>query len=678
MSEPGVTGSHVLKSGQGFLLLDAEGRVSGDPSSPHGFFFRDTRHIRAFRPLLNGRDLIFRAAKDDGDGELVFDYVNPAMPDGKGGMLPEGAVAIRRRLAVWNDRVYESCTLRADRAAELTLGYRSESGFDDIFDARNPAILALPFARRKKRGHVTTVAQSPGRYCETYLWQDHKTRSASDYHFSAEFTRENGMFKFPLSLAPGRAKSLYAAFGPARENALLPTAANYRKAASRAARERNALHRYGPAITSDNPQADAALRQAQKDLSLLLAELPGGPYPFAGIPWFCTPFGRDGAKTALLLLDFYPQVAKGVLALQAEYQAPGDDAFFRAEKGKIFHELRFGESSALHENPFAHYYGGVDTTPLFVLLAHRYFERTGDEAFIRKIWPNLKEAARWTCRNMDANGGYVRYAYDPNGLTQQGWKDSADSIFLAEQPGLLAKDPVALCEVQAYAHEALRGAAAFARRFADPAFAAECETRADDLKTRFNHDFWQADMSCYAMALDAANMPSRVVSSNAGLALLTGIVPPARAAALAARLMRPDSFSGYGIRTLAEGPGFDPESYHRGSVWPHDSALVLKGMARFGLAAEVKKGAEGLLAAAVASSPARGRPQLSELFCGHARIPGQPPKPYPSACAPQAWAAAALIGVLAACGPDLPPEFGTITLHGPRRRKTAKPGPRPA
>jgi glycogen debranching enzyme len=661
MSEPGITGSYILKSGQGFLLLDAQGRIPGAPSSPHGFYLRDTRHVRAFRPLLNGRELVFRAAKDAGKGELVFEYVNPPMPDGHGGQLPEGSISIERRMTVWNDRVYERCRLSADRPARVTLGYASESGFDDIFDARNPAVLALPFEKRAKRGHVTTLSHGPKRYREKYLWQDYKTSSASDYRFSRELTRENGVFKFHMELTPGRAGNLFSAYGPENTRHLLPSAANYARAVSRAAREQGAIHRYGAALSSDAPVADAALKQAQKDLSLLISQLPTGPYPAAGIPWFCTPFGRDGAKTALLLMDFYPGIAKGVLALQAQYQAKDENIFFRAEKGKIFHELRFGQSSAARENPFSHYYGGVDTTPLFVMLAHAYYKRTKDKEFIREIWPNIKEALGWIERNMDANDGYVRYSYDPNGLTQQGWKDSRDSIFLAESPGQIAKDPIALCEVQAYAYEALKGGAVFAKLLGEPAPGPAWNIRAEELKTRFNRDFWMPKMNCYAMALDADDTPSRVISSNAGLALLSGIVPKERARKLAERLMQPDSFSGFGIRTLAIGPGYDAESYHRGSVWPHDHALILKGMSRFGLTAEVQKGAEGLLAAAA------HKPQLRELFCGHARIAGEPPKPYPSACAPQAWAAASLIGAVGACGKNLPPEFGRITVRkGPK------------
>jgi glycogen debranching enzyme len=666
MSEPGIAGSHILKNGQGFLLLDGEGNISGAPSSPHGFFFRDTRHVRAFRPLLGGREPVFVSAADNGGGELVFTYTNPPMPDGLGGRLPQGALSIERRLTVWKDRVYERLEISGAQAAAINFGYRSESGFDDIFDARNPAVLALPFEKRKKRGQVVTLTHGPKRHRERYLWQDYRTSSSSDYLFSREFTRENGVFKFRLELKPGKKQTLFAAFGPESKDGLLPNAANYKKAARRALRETFAVHRHGAKIFSDNPQADAALRQAQKDISLLLAELPTGLYPFAGIPWFCTPFGRDGSKTALLLLDFYPAIARGVLALQAKYQAQADDVFFRAEKGKIFHELRFGQSSAAHENPFSHYYGSVDTTPLFVMLAHKYYERTRDEKFIRQIWPNLKEAMGWIERNMDRYGGYVRYSYDPNGLTQQGWKDSRDAIFLESDPARIAKDPVALCEVQAYAYEALKGAAAFARLLGEKDAADGWDTRAGDLKARFDADFWQADMDCYAMALDADNTPSRVVSSNAGLAMLSDIVPADKARKLTARLMRPDSFSGFGIRTLAQGPGYDPESYHRGSVWPHDTALVLKGMSRFGLDAEVRKGAEGLLAAA------EHKPQLSELFCGHARVPGQPPKAYPSACAPQAWAAAAIIGVLGACISAPPPEFGNITVQ---KRALRKPGP---
>lgn len=436
-------------------------------------------------------------------------------------------------------------------------------------------------------------------------------------------------------------RALYIAVGD--ENTRLPgtLAAQFEKAVCHAKSNKEKLHRFGPRFESEDPLMNEALQQAQEDLSVMITDLETGPYPYAGLPWFSCPFGRDALITALLLLDNYPTLAKGVLAFQAKYQATEKDDFRQAAPGKIFHEMRFGETSAAGENPFARYYGGVDTTPLFVMVAHGYYSHTQDKAFIQSIWPHIERALSWVEENIKSNNGFVRYRYDKSGLTQQCWKDSTDSIFSMEDWQQLAKDPIATCEVQAYAYEALKAGEVFAAMMGKNRKSARYARLAADLYDRFNEKFWMKDRNCYAMALDGNDRQCAVISSNAGHCLLSDIVPKDRAERMVWRLMEKDSFSGYGIRTLAEGFGYDPLSYHRGSVWPHDTALVAMGMRKYGFHESSNRLGEGLL------EVYRYMKKIPELFSGDAQNETKDtgPRPYPSACIIQTWAAAAFLSL---------------------------------
>ncbi|HZT51191.1 MAG TPA: amylo-alpha-1,6-glucosidase, partial [Stellaceae bacterium] len=450
---------------------------------------------------------------------------------------------------------------------------------------------------------------------------------------------------FAVQLAPQATLRITVTLRCERDGRIPGQAADFAEANDAARARLRTLREAQCDVSSSNTAFAAWIARSQADLDMLTTALPTGPYPYAGIPWFNTAFGRDGIITALEALWAMPDMARGVLVFLAETQATENDPARDAEPGKILHETRKSEMAALGEVPFGRYYGSIDATPLFVVLAAAYHARSGDTAFIRRLWPNIAAALAWMRDHGDLDGdGFIEYdRRAEQGLSNQGWKDSGDAIFHAD--GRLARPPVALVEVQAYAYAAWQGAAALAAALGQAEDAHGYAARAEALRERFEATFWCEEIGSYALALDGDKAPCRVRSSNAGHALFAGIVTPARAARVAATLMQPEQFSGWGIRTIAMGERrYNPMSYHNGSVWPHDNGLIAMGFARYGLRAPLLKVMDGMFAASAAVELHR----LPELFCGFPRREREGPTLYPVACSPQAWSSACAFALLGA------------------------------
>lgn len=642
---------YVLKDGDSFLVANSLGNVV---SLSEGFFIQDTRILSTYQLLLGDQEPALLSAAVTQDNVLfVAHMTNRALSAIDEMGAPEGLIHLTRSRFLCKERIFEriTCVNYGARPARLPLRFKLAADFVDMFEVRG--------SKRSARGRLFESETGDWGYGFRYEGLDRVVRTSSVLFSRTPRFLEPGLLELVVALDPGGSDELYIEIGATPEGT--PTRERYRNEAATARRRMRRRQRRGARVASGGPLFDQWMRRSRSDLALLTSELETGPYPYAGIPWFSTPFGRDAVITALQTLWLDPALAKGVLSFLAKHQAKEDSPFLDAAPGKILHETRKGEMSALKELPFGLYYGGVDTTPLFIALAGAYLRRTGDAETIESLWPALLAAIQWIERVCDSDpNGFLVYARGSDrGLANQGWKDSGDSVFHAD--GRLAEGPIALVEVQGYVYAALRTMAELGERRA-PDAAERWGHRAEELRTVVEKMFWMEDAGYYGMALDGAGELCAVRTSNAGHLLFVGLPSPERAASVTEQLMSPAFFSGWGIRTVARGESrFNPISYHNGSVWPHDSALCAFGMARQGVRGAANRLLRGAFEAAVHFDM-----RVPELFCGFARTQGAPPVAYPIACLPQAWAAGSGLMLLQAClGVEIDGGSQTIHVHRP-------------
>jgi glycogen debranching enzyme len=682
----------VLKQADSFAVLDRVGGVESGEPTEFGLFHQDTRFLSLLtirmsvgchlpRPLV-----LLSSALTDDNAVLKVHLTNPGMEDLDEPGLPQGALHMLRSQVLWRGSLCDRLRIHnyGVRPVRFTLHVAFGADFADIFEARG--------VKRQRRGELLPARVGRDHVVLGYEGLDRRLRRSRIVFDPVPMALHAARAAFEVELQPHGAVTLRWTVGceaqAGREEAAVAKDAEspestqwYEAAVQQMAAKMSASRAAEPRLHTSNNQFNDWIGRSLADLYMLATDTAHGRYPYAGVPWFSTPFGRDGIIAALQSLWFAPDLARGVLCFLASTQAEHESAEQDAQPGKILHETRGGEMAAMGEVPFGRYYGSIDSTPLFLMLAGAYWRRTGDVELVDSLWPNVERALRWLDRHGDTDGdGFVEYERrTERGLANQGWKDSFDAVFHAD--GTLVEAPIALCEVQGYVYEARRSAAELARALGDEARAATLEEQAAALRERFERAFWCEDLGTYALALDGRKRPCRVRTSNAGQCLYTGIASAERARRVADTIMSESGFSGWGVRTVASVESrYSPMSYHDGSVWPHDNAVIAAGFGRYGLRDHAARILGGLFDASLYFDLYR----LPELFCGFARDRGEPPTLYPHACAPQAWAAAAPLMCLQAClglevdgtqgrvcfrNPVLPPFIEQIHLEGLRLKQ---------
>lgn len=684
-SSPADERRRVLKHGDTFAVFDHYGDIKPGGLGEEGLYHEGTRFLSCLVLELAGtRPFFLSSTVQDENDQLAVALTNPDLLRDGQIRFPLGTLHLAVKKFLWREACYQQLRVRnhGRESVETELFLHFGADFADIFEVRG--------MKRKARGWDLDPVLGLDRVVLGYRGRDAVVRrTLLDFEQQPSLLTAS-MARFNLSLRPKGEAVFSMKFvcekekekskadertTPKSDHAVTRPKLTFDDARAEAQADLDRYSAWSCHVRTSNGQLNAWVNRAISDLHMMTTELPTGSYPYAGVPWFNTPFGRDGIITALECLWLRPGLARGVISYLASTQATEVIPEQDAEPGKILHETRNGEMANLKEMPFGRYYGSVDATPLFVVLVGAYFQRTGDRAFIESVWDNVEAALGWIDVYGDRDrDGFVEYSRQSvDGLLHQGWKDSDDAI--SHEDGSPAQGSIALCEVQSYVYAARRAAAALAAELGDVDRSAALTRQAELLRERFEQAFWCDEISTYALALDGDKRPCRVRTSNAGQCLFTEICDPDRARRVASTLLSPESFSGWGVRTEATTEAcHNPMGYHTGSVWPHDNALIAYGMSRYGMTEEALQILTGLFEAGLHFDLHR----MPELFCGFSRDPGSGPVLYPVACAPQAWSAASVILLLQAClgleinGPEsricftrprLPTSLGELRLH---------------
>ena len=630
----------TLNYGDTFGIFDRWGDIKQFGTCVQGIYHQGTRFISDMEMEINHyRPMLLSSTIKNENEMLSVDLTNPDINDEHNTVIPKGTLHISRSKFLQDGACHELIILfnYGSDTYEMELEITFQGDFRDIFEVRG--------MERQQRGKQQIPAITNNNHVQlSYKGLDGIERQTNLHFDPMPATLKENRVVYKIKLAPKEAYSINctAVFSVHTNPVQFES---YTAAFNKIRTGMEKSKEMVAEIFTDNEQFNNWINRSKNDLLSLLVQTPYGSYPYAGVPWYNTVFGRDGTFTALETLWVAPNIAKGVLLYQANRQAKEVKPLQDAEPGKILHEIRSGEMAETGEIPFKLYYGSIDTTPLFIVLAGHYLKRTDDLITIRDIWDNILLALTWIKQYGDMDGdGFVEYQRKAeSGLANQGWKDSHDSISHAN--GDLASFPIALCEVQGYVYDAKKQAAYIAQRLGYSDMAAQLKKEAEDMKQRFNEVFWDEEMGTYILALDGDKRPCRVISSNVGHLLFSGIATPERAARTANLLMNDDMFTGWGIRTLSsKAARYNPMSYHNGSVWPHDTAIAAYGFARYGLMEPALRIMQGLFDASLFIELQR----LPELFCGFPFRRGEAPTAYPVACSPQAWSVAAVFLLLQA------------------------------
>ena len=663
----------VLNHADSFAIFDRWGDIHPYTKKAQGIFHQGTRFLNRLELRLNKKKplLLSSSIKEDNDF-LSVDVTNPDLT--YCGIL-ENSVHISRNQFIQNSVYYEEISIvnYGEIQCEIELSLAFGADFKDLFEIRGIPRTLEPNKHQLHHNKNGLVYEYQGL---------DKIKRATEIIFlkGAMPDFEHNVARFMLQLSPHQKHKIDYLIGFKTDESFFSSEQkqiSYRsfdEIKNNMQQQLQKSHALFANVSTSNEQFTHWIHRSRSDLISLLTHTPYGMYPYAGVPWYNTAFGRDGIITAMEVLWIAPEIAKNALLFLAHLQAtelvPSKDA----EPGKILHEARSGEMANTAEIPFKEYYGTIDATPLFVMLAGMYYQHTADITTIKKLWANIKAAIHWIDHYGDLDGdGFIEYKHKAeNGLTNQGWKDSQDSIM--HKNGELAEPPIALCEVQGYVYAAKNFASVLAEALNENELAQQLASEAKALKRKFNEVFWDEGSSCYALALDGNKKPCNVVSSNPGHCLFCGIVDEKKASGLVTTLTSKQMFSGWGIRTLSEDTKkYNPMSYHNGSIWPHENAVIAAGMAKYGFQKEAAKILSSLFDASLFIELQR----LPELYCGFARRIGEGPTAYPVACSPQAWSVGAVFMMLQAClqveinaikktivfnRPELPPYLDRISI----------------
>ncbi len=654
VGEPTVT----LFDGPSICVSDLDGDI--EAGSTQGLFVRDTRVISTWRLLLDGAPVEALSVTGAESLEATFEGRGPT----RRGDADSQLLVERHRLLSQGLSETVSIHNHGCDVAELDLDLVVDCDFTTMYEIQDGRPVAPHDVQSRADGVTLLFWKEDDR--------DHGVRISAPDASAARADGTSAMrLQFSVTVAAGHTWRTSVEVTPVtgHDIASSPTSADVHDFGADPHRMRN-WRAAMPTIRVDDPSLALAITRSQEDIGALVIVDPQYTHDSivaAGAPKFMRIFGRDSLITAWMMAPFAPHLALGTLRALAHWQGTRDDARVEEQPGKILHEKRFVLDSSLPVNDQGVYYGSVDSTPLFVMLAGEVARWGASAENLEALMPAVDAAMAWICDHADPDrNGFVEYKRSTGeGLANQGWKDSKDSMVHAD--GTLATAPVALSEVQGYVYAAFLARASLADKFGDAPGAATWRERAQDLKRRFHEDFWLPDLGFYAMALDGNKRPLAVVSSNIGHCLWTGIVDETVAPLVVERLMSPQMFTGFGIRTLsADARGFNPVSYHLGSVWPHDSVIAASGIAAYGHRDEAARLTDGLMDAARAFG---GR--LPELFCGFGRTDKAVPIRYPSACSPQAWAAAVPFQSLRVAVNLRPDGEGGVRISAPRGRLTA-------
>jgi glycogen debranching enzyme len=624
----------AVKEGETFLYSDNEGNLDDHKEYGLGLYHQDTRFLSHFIMKLSGRDPILLSSSAERGYMSYIDLTNPEIYSNGDIAARQQTLNIRRVRAI-NGRVFERVRIKNYNAhpVVVTVQFSLAADFADIFEVRGLAS-GLP-------GHYEGPWTDHRRAGFGYKGQDGVLRETL-IEFDPEPDRlevagDRIEVEFVLRLAPHQTKLMSTTFEPVVDG-VRPRPIEFDGAVHQLRRSYEEWERDSTQIITDNEMFNQLLTRGLRDLRALFTTTEDGAVLAAGIPWYVAIFGRDSLIASHQLLAVNAAPARDALQLLARHQGTEDNPWRDEEPGKILHEVRRGELAGAGEIPHSRYYGSVDATPLFIFLYAQYFRWSGDHEFARELLPNVRAALEWIDKWGDSDGdGFVEYrSRSPRGSDNQGWKDSFDSV--VHPDGRLADPPIALAEVQGYVYMAKERVADVFEVLGDAETANRLRYQTEELKARFNRAFWMEDEQFFAGALDGDKRPVKTIVSNPGHCLYANIVDESKAEAVARRLLQPDMFSGWGIRTMSKGATpYNPMSYHNGSVWPHDNALIAAGLKRYGFLKATNRVASAIFDAAIHADYMR----LPELFCGFTRRTPNQPVAYPVACSPQAWAAGA-------------------------------------